>query len=76
MEIWANPVSNALKYGGETPVVGLSFDDRPGGLAVRYWVQDSGPGIKPEDRDLLFVPFTRISGSRERPGFVHRPQDC
>jgi signal transduction histidine kinase len=27
---------------------------------VRFWVQDNGPGLAPEDQARLFTPFTRI----------------
>lgn len=59
-EVWINYLSNALKYGGQPPVIELGADIRPDGC-VRWWVQDNGPGILPDDQAKLFTPFTRLS---------------
>lgn len=58
-EIWANYLSNALKYGGTPPRVTL------GATAVnddwaRFWVQDNGPGLSDAAQAQLFTPFTRL----------------
>lgn len=58
-EIWANYVSNAVKYGGVPPHVRLGAtprDDR-----VYFWVQDNGAGIPPEQLGKLFTPFERLN---------------
>jgi signal transduction histidine kinase len=64
-EIWANYVSNALKYGGQPPRVELggAVSDGPDGQ-VRYWVRDNGAGLPPEDQARLFTPFTQIHQAR------------
>jgi PAS domain S-box-containing protein len=61
-EVWANYLSNAIKYGGEPPCVELGAQQRNG--VVRFWVRDNGPGIDPEARSQLFVPFTQLSQVR------------
>jgi signal transduction histidine kinase len=58
-EVWANYLSNAIKYGGRPPRLELGAtagDDK----AVRFWVRDNGPGISPENLSRLFMPFARI----------------
>jgi two-component system, OmpR family, sensor kinase len=67
-QILSNLVSNAIKYGGGTPVelrVGLAAPD-----VACFEVADRGPGIAPEDRRRIFEKFERIvSSSRDRSGF-------
>lgn len=64
IEIWANYVSNAAKYGGENPRIMLGADPAgPGGM-VRFWVQDHGPGLDAETQQKMFVPFAHISAAR------------
>jgi signal transduction histidine kinase len=62
-EVWANYLSNAMKYGGCPPHVELGATPQPDGM-VRFWVRDSGPGLTPEDLARLFNPFTRLSRIR------------
>jgi signal transduction histidine kinase len=62
-EIWDNYLSNALKYGGEPPVVELGSTLLANGR-IQFWVQDNGEGIPAEKLDLLFTPFTRLSEVR------------
>jgi signal transduction histidine kinase len=64
-EVWANYLSNAIKYGGEPPRVLLGADQPVAGM-VRYWVRDNGPGLTREDQARLFTPFTRLDQIRAR----------
>jgi len=57
-EVWANYISNAIKYGGQPPVVTLGGEESPAGYA-RFWVEDNGPGIPAEQIAGLFKPFGR-----------------
>jgi signal transduction histidine kinase len=57
--VWANLISNAMKYGGEPPRVELGADTQPDGM-VRFWVRDNGPGLSEEDQARLFVEFSRL----------------
>lgn len=57
-EVWANYLSNGLKYGGQPPRLQL------GGEAIahnqaRFWVRDNGAGLSPEDQTKLFQEFSR-----------------
>jgi len=57
-EILANYLSNALKYGGTPPHIVLGWDAQ--GEMLRFWVQDDGAGLTPEEQSRLFIPFTRL----------------
>jgi len=59
-EVWANFLSNALKYGGRPPCVELGASARSDGM-LRFWTRDNGPGIPPETRTRLFTPGSQIS---------------
>ncbi|NTW02846.1 MAG: HAMP domain-containing histidine kinase, partial [Oscillochloris sp.] len=62
-EVWANYLSNALKYGGTPPQILLGADPPANGF-VRFWVRDNGSGIPDEKQDLLFSAFTRLQPAR------------
>jgi signal transduction histidine kinase len=62
-----NLLSNAIKYnrmGGEVQVYGLSRPENRFAIAI----QDTGPGIRPEDQQRLFLPFERLNASSEIEG--------
>jgi signal transduction histidine kinase len=58
-EVWANYLSNALKYGGDPPIITLGADPAEPGF-VRFWVRDNGPGLSSAQQAQLFTPFTRL----------------
>ncbi|MGD2041027.1 MAG: PAS domain-containing sensor histidine kinase [Anaerolineae bacterium] len=58
-EVWANYVSNAIKYGGRPPRVELGVDRLDNGM-LRFWVQDNGRGLSAQDQERLFMPFTQL----------------
>lgn len=60
IEVWTNYLSNAIKYGGDPPVLELGYSHCPNGL-VQYWVQDNGLGISIEEQAKLFTPFTQLN---------------
>lgn len=62
-EVWANYISNAIKYGGTPPVVELGATLQDDGM-VRCWVCDNGPGLEPEQQSRLFNQFTRLDETR------------
>ncbi len=61
--VWANYMSNAIKYGGRPPCVELGATPQPGGT-VCFWVRDNGPGLTPEAQARLFMPFERLDQVR------------
>ena len=44
-EVWANYISNAIKYGGTPPRIELGATPLTNGQ-VRFWVRDNGPGLR------------------------------
>jgi signal transduction histidine kinase len=64
-EVWANYLSNAIKYGGQPPHVEFGATEQADGT-VRFWVRDNGPGLTPEEQDRLFTPFTRLDQVRAK----------
>ncbi len=59
-EIWVNYLSNAIKYGGNPPLIELGGTVEENGT-VRFWVKDNGDGLIPEEQTQLFTPFTQLS---------------
>jgi two-component system sensor histidine kinase/response regulator len=62
-EVWANLISNAIRYGGQPPRVELGAEppsvppiggEGKGGM-VRFWVRDNGRGLASEERVRLFT---------------------
>lgn len=70
-EVLVNLMVNSLEALGQGGWLTLSVADEPQGLngdgrlGVRIDVADNGPGIRPEDRELMFEPFftTKAAGS-------------
>lgn len=62
-EVWANYISNALKYGGHPPIieVGATFE---GKHQIKFWVKDNGPGLSSEAQQRLFSAFTQLEQHR------------
>ncbi|MBN2305710.1 MAG: sensor histidine kinase [Anaerolineae bacterium] len=58
-EVWANYLSNALKYGGKPPVIMLGATRQPDGMLC-FWMDDNGAGLTAEEQARLFTPFTRL----------------
>jgi len=53
-----NLFQNAIKF---TPSKGhIDFGVEADGNTIRFWVQDSGPGVDPEYIDRIFDKYTRI----------------
>jgi len=57
-EVWANYLSNALKYGGQSPRIKLGASIETDGM-VRYWMRDHGPGIPVDMQAQLFSPLSQ-----------------
>ena len=60
-EVWANYISNAIKYGGDPPQIQLGCNQLPDKKMVRFWVKDNGNGISAKGQAQLFTEFTRLS---------------
>jgi signal transduction histidine kinase len=59
-EVWANYLSNAIKYGGQAPRIEIGGEVQPDGM-VRFWVRDNGIGVAPKEQARLFTPFTQLA---------------
>src|SRR5690606_25498977 len=57
--VWANYISNAIKYGGLSPVIEIGAEVREGEIC--YWVKDNGIGLTREQQAQMFTAFTRVS---------------
>jgi signal transduction histidine kinase len=62
-EIWANYLSNAVKYGGKPPRLRLGAERVPERDCVRFWVEDNGAGIEPGKQSELFRQFSRLGAT-------------
>ena len=60
-----NLVDNALKY---TSAGTVALTARRQGALARIEIADSGPGIPPDRREVVFDRFVRLEGSRSTPG--------
>jgi PAS domain S-box-containing protein len=58
-EVLTNLIDNAAKYGGADQPIEVEISEPPGFVQVS--VIDRGPGVPPEERDLIFEPFHRVS---------------
>lgn len=67
-EIWANYLSNGLKYGGQPPQLELGAALMEEEEQVRFWVRDNGDGLSEAAQARLFTPFTRLHQNRDREG--------
>ncbi len=65
-QVVANLVENSLKYcpqGARIEIGAQVGDGHP-----QLWVADTGPGIKPSDREAALQPFVRLPQGREQEG--------
>ena len=59
-EVWTNYLSNAIKYGGDSPVIDVGGTIEEDGSTC-FWVRDQGHGLNDDEQKRLFTPFTRMS---------------
>jgi two-component system, sensor histidine kinase and response regulator len=63
-QVLSNVVGNAVKFTEDGEIVIRAFKSAPSEL--RFEVEDTGIGIKPEDRAQLFDAFSQLDGSLTR----------
>ena len=68
IQVLTNLLSNAMKFtpGGGRITIGAQQDTVRGKDAVRFVVQDTGPGIPPDATERIFERFYRADPSRSR----------
>ena len=59
-QVWANYISNGLKYGGQPPTLNLGATRQADGM-ICFWVRDNGPGLTEAEQAALFVEFSRLN---------------
>lgn len=52
-EVWLNYLSNAIKYGGDSPQIKIT-SEKENNSFIKYSVIDNGPGIIPEKLNKIF----------------------
>lgn len=63
-EVWVNLISNAIKYGGNPPVIHIS--GKLDGTKVHYTIRDNGDGITPAEQRRLFNSFSRLERHKDQ----------
>lgn len=59
-EVWANYISNAIKYGGNPPAIEIGCSESGDGY-IKYWIKDNGNGVKLKHQSELFNEFTKLA---------------
>jgi signal transduction histidine kinase len=67
IQVFANLLSNATKFGGREPHVRVWAETREQRIA-HVWVEDQGIGIAPEHQERIFGVFERLHGAETYPG--------
>lgn len=63
-QVMTNLIQNAINYNRPNGAVTVGYEDL--GQAVRIYVSDTGPGIKPEHLPRIFERFYRVDRERSR----------
>lgn len=66
VHIWVNFISNAIRHAAQGGRVTLGASVDPDSARTRFWVQDYGPGIPPNDLPALFIPYRQVGMVRTR----------
>ncbi len=61
-QVLLNLLSNAIKYNHEKGSIKLQIDALEN--TIKVTIQDTGPGISPENQKLLFKPFSRLGAEK------------
>jgi len=67
-QLFANLISNAIKYSSKTKAAKVSIGSYRDENKVIYEIKDNGIGIPQEDLNRLFLPFERMSNVKEFEG--------
>lgn len=59
-QVLINLLSNALKFTSQGAVSVKVLAGDPSRRVLRFEVSDTGPGIRPLDRETIFAPFTQL----------------
>ena len=67
-QVWANLISNALKYSARHPHPEVRVDCETVGLDHVFSISDNGTGFEPDEASKLFGVFQRLPGATEFDG--------
>ena len=67
-EVWANYLSNGMKYGGRPARLELGGERLANGR-IRFFVKDNGAGLTEEQQAQLFTEFSRVD--HQHPEEIH-----
>jgi len=59
-QVFSNLIDNAIKYMSPQPAARIDVGCEERADEYRFFVRDTGPGIRPEDRDKVFRLFMRL----------------
>jgi signal transduction histidine kinase len=59
-QVLTNLLSNAIEFSPDGCRVSLASELE--GEGIRFWVEDQGPGLNPEEQQRLFAPFSGSGG--------------
>ncbi len=62
-EVWANYISNAIKYGGTPPIINLDFESDKSDF-IKFSIIDNGDGLQPEQMKKIFQDFVRVGSDK------------
>lgn len=57
-EVWVNYLTNAIKYGGNPPIIEIGATKEAENIC--FWIRDNGLGLDKPAMAKLFTPFTRL----------------
>lgn len=67
-QVWANLISNAIKYSGKNPTPKVEIGSYSEGTEIIYYVRDNGVGFDMKYYDKLFGVFQRLHKINEFEG--------
>lgn len=68
--VLVNLVHNAIKFTPSGGTVTIGTTRQPGGNAQRFYVRDTGIGIRPEDLPRVFERFYKVNRARSKSDFI------
>jgi len=65
-QVLLNLISNSAKFAPEGTIITVRLIPEPMSVVIK--VEDQGPGIPPEKMEQLFQRFSRLEGTKQKPG--------
>ena len=74
LQVLGNLIGNALRFTPEGGRITVRIDDQDNDRLVRFVVDDTGTGIKPEHLPHVFEQYWKGDSKRNRAWALHRPE--